>query len=407
MSFAHLLTNNQQTSNPSNMTPANTQDEEAHIRNTLEINSFDLATLENYLISNAYIPASSDDDAIKKAMYRLYERYLDEAPHFARNPRLADLFNPYPYGDVPVDDALGNTSTAREAHKHKRESAKYDAVKDLIRIIATRKIQTAEHAEEAPEAEQSKGSTAAKELKLEREKSDLLEKQLENLHVTLAVEHGKTSTAENELKLEKEKTHLLEKQVKSLQTKYEAVKVLVDESFDSELERIDNANNIRDPRRPSGFRAREKAATGAVKEETPRTPPPASTRRPAIYLPDDGRQAATATASEIAQDEEEKKRAAEEEEARVLRNHGRRQRPLPNPKSEPVVDTPETISPVEILGEPAGSLLDEHEGTIPEGIQKSRRRIRGRRKRSGKGTAAASATEESSETVAATPAPLL
>jgi hypothetical protein len=371
MSFAHLLTNNQQTRNPSNMTPANTQDEEAHIRNTLEINSFDLATLENYLISNAYIPASSDEDATKKAMYCLYERYLDEAPRFSRNPRLEGLFNPYPYDDAPVDDALGNTRSAREAQKHELESAKYNAVKDLIRIVATRNTQTSRTAEEALQAEQGKTGTAAEELKLEREKTDLLEKQ-----------------------------------VKSLQTKYEAVKLLVDESYDSELERIDNANNIRGPRRPDGGRAKEKAATTAVEKDVPRTPPPASTRRPAIYLPGDGRQAATATASKIAQVEEEKKRAAEEEEARVLRNRGRRQRPLPNPKSEPVVDTPEAISPVEIL-EPTGSLLDEHDGTIPEGIQKSRRRIRGRRKRSGKETAAASVTEESSETVAATPAPLL
>jgi hypothetical protein len=363
MSFAHLLTNNEQTINASKMTPANNEDEDARIRNTLEINSFDLATLENYLTSNAYIPVSSDEDAIKKAMYSLYERYLDEAPQFARNPRLEDLFNPYPFG---------NTRTAQKAHKHERESAKYNAVQDFIRIVATRKIQTAKAIEEVSNVEQSKTSTAAEELKLEKQKTDLLEKQ-----------------------------------VKTLQAKYEAVKLLVDESYDSELERIDSVNHTRAPRTLNGGRAKEKAATATVEKTVPRTPPPASTRRPAIYLPEDGRQAATATANEIAQGEEEKKGAAEEEDARVLRNRGRRQRPLPKPKSEPIVDTPEAISPVEVFSEPAGILLDEHDATVPEGIQKSRRRIRGRRKRSGNETAVASATEESSETVAATPAPLL
>jgi hypothetical protein len=442
MSFSHLLTNNQQTNNPSKMTPANTQAEEARIRTTLEINSFDLATLENYLISDAYIPASIDEEAIRKAIYRLYERYLDEAPHFARNPCLTDLFNPDPYGETILENGSCNTKSAREAHKHERESVKYDAVKDLIRIIATRKIQTAEHAEETPEAEQSKSSTAAEGLKLEREKSDLLEKQLKNtnttlaakqgntstaadelkvekektallekqlekLYVTLAVEHGKTSTAAEEFKLEKEKTGLLERQLKNLNAKYDAVKLLVDESYDSELERIDNTNNVRGPWRPNDGRAREKAATAVVEEETPRTPPPASTRIPAVYLSVDGRQATTAAANEIAQGEEEKKRAAEEEEARVLRNRVRRQRPLPKPKSGPVADTPEAVSPVETLGEPTGPLLDEHDAAIPGRVPEGERtKVRGNRKISKKEIAVASAAEESSESIAATPAPM-
>jgi hypothetical protein len=418
------------------MTPVNAQDEEARIRTTLEINSFDLATLEKCLIENAYIPPSSEEDAVKEVMYRFYERYIDQAPQFPRTPRLEDLFNPYPYGDAPVDDALGNTKSVREAHKHERESAKYNAVRDLIRIIATRKIQTVKATQQTPDAEQSKISTMEEELKLKREKMNLLErqletlnatlaaeqektkaaegnlklekekaalleKQLENLYVTLAVEHDKTSTEAEELKIEREKTDLLEKQVKSLQTKYQAVQRLVDESYDSELERIENVNHIRGPRRSSGFLTREDAATAAVEEETPRTPPPASTRRPAIYLTVDEQRAATAAANEIAQGEEEKKRAAEEEEARVLRNRIRRQRLPPKPKSEPAADTPEAVSQVEILGEPSGPLLNEDDATIP--LEGNRAKVKGKRKRSKKETAVELAAEERSKSIAGTP----
>jgi hypothetical protein len=379
MSSSNLLTNNHQTSIPYNMTPVNAQDEEARIRTTLEINSFDLATLEKCLIENAYIPPSSEKDAVKEVMYRFYERYIDQAPQFPRTPRLEDLFNPYPYGDAPVDDALGNTKSVREAHKHERESAKYDAVRDLIRIIATRKIQTVKATQQTQDAEQSKISTMEEEFKLKREKMNLLERQLETLNATLAAEQEKTKAAEGNLKLEKEKAALLEKQVKSLQTKYQAVQRLVDESYDSELERIENVNHIRGPRRSSGFLTREDAATAAVEEETPRTPPPASTRRPAIYLTVDEQRAATAAANEIAQGEEEKKRAAEEEEARVLRNRIRRQRLPPKPKSEPAADTPEAVSQVEILGEPSGPLLNEDDATIP--LEGNRAKVKGKRKR--------------------------
>jgi hypothetical protein len=383
------------------MTPVNAQDEEARIRTTLEINSFDLATLEKCLIENAYIPPSSEEDAVKEVMYRFYERYIDQAPQFPRTPRLEDLFNPYPYGDAPVDDALGNTKSVREAHKHERESAKYDAVRDLIRIIATRKIQTVKATQQTQDAEQSKISTMEEEFKLKREKMNLLERQLETLNATLAAEQEKTKAAEGNLKLEREKTDLLEKQVKSLQTKYQAVQRLVDESYDSELERIENVNHIRGPRRSSGFLTREDAATAAVEEETPRTPPPASTRRPAIYLTVDGQRAATAAANEIAQGEEEKKRAAEEEEARVLRNRIRRQRLPPKPKSEPAADTPEAVSQVEILGEPSGPLLNEDDATIP--LEGNRAKVKGKRKRSKKETAVELAAEERSKSIAGTP----
>lgn len=117
MSFAHILASEQPLAHTADKAAVDSQAEEARIRTTLEINAFDLATLERYLILNAHIPNSIDEDDIRNAMYRLYERYLDQAPHFPHSPRLTELFNPYPYGDTFTDAGFGDTKAAREVYK--------------------------------------------------------------------------------------------------------------------------------------------------------------------------------------------------------------------------------------------------------------------------------------------------
>lgn len=221
MSFSHLLANYQPTVNLANITSTDSQDEVVRVRTTLEINSFDLATLEQYLIQDAYIPVSPvsiEEDDIKNATYRLYERYLDEAPDFPNNSRLAELFDPYPHDDTPVYEGFNGTKAAQEDDKHERELAKFNAVKDLIRILATRNIQATKAAEEEASA----------------------------------TEQGKTRTVEEQMAFERRKNESLEKYIKKLNKKYEAVKLLVDERKAHKVHAI-KIKSRRRPRRSKDY----------------------------------------------------------------------------------------------------------------------------------------------------------
>lgn len=138
-------------------------------------------------------------------------------PEFPNNPRLAELFNPYPHDDTPVYDGFYDTKAAQEDEKHERELAKFNAVRDLIRILATRNIQAAKAAEEASEPEQRKPRTIEEQLEVERRKNENLDRH-----------------------------------IKKLNEKYEAVKLLVDESEAHKVHAIENKSRRR-PRRSKDY----------------------------------------------------------------------------------------------------------------------------------------------------------
>ena len=112
------------------------------IRTILD-SAFDLATLESNLIHNAYIPCSADEQQIRDATYRFCTASKNAPPHFYISPGRFKIFDPYPYGGMPQDDpktTQGEQRAAAMAHRNERESAKYDAVTDLIRMLAAREM---------------------------------------------------------------------------------------------------------------------------------------------------------------------------------------------------------------------------------------------------------------------------
>jgi len=104
--------------------------EEVRIRKALELNSFDLTALERYLEQGGYVPNSTDDQALRDCVFSFRNLFNHGSP-FPPNtphPSLHSIFKCAP-------DATHSTDV-RES-----ESAKYDTVRDLIRMLAMRKAQ--------------------------------------------------------------------------------------------------------------------------------------------------------------------------------------------------------------------------------------------------------------------------
>jgi hypothetical protein len=83
------------------MAQADTHAESARIRTILEINAFNLATLEYELIHHTFIPDSTDEQEIKDATYRFYKASTTKPPHFFIAEGRSNIFDPYPYGGMP------------------------------------------------------------------------------------------------------------------------------------------------------------------------------------------------------------------------------------------------------------------------------------------------------------------
>jgi hypothetical protein len=88
----------------------------------LEINSFELSTLERCLSKQGYIPDSADCQAARDAAYKIHEFYTSGTPYELQNSPLFLLLAP----SVLVKNKLESAS------------AKYDALTDLIHMVATR-----------------------------------------------------------------------------------------------------------------------------------------------------------------------------------------------------------------------------------------------------------------------------
>jgi hypothetical protein len=193
------------------MTHANLHTEYIRIRTILEISAFDFATLESNLIHNAYIPSSTNEQQIRDATYRFCMASKNAPPHFYISPGRFNIFDPYPYGGMLQDDPnlhSGAHNAAAMAHRNERESAKYDAVTDLIRMLAAREMNEA-YVDEA-------------KVSGKQDMVKVLEKQLE-------AEKGKVKTAEGQLQ--------------KLTAKYAAVKLLVGSEHAAEVRKIEKSRH--------------------------------------------------------------------------------------------------------------------------------------------------------------------
>ena len=224
------------------MESADIHTESARIRNILEVTAFDLATLEYNLANNAYIPSSTNEQEIRDATYRLYQASTSHPPQFYVAQGRFNIFEPYPHGGAPQFDlkmARNAQITAAMIDRNERESLKYDAVTDLIRMLATRK------ANEATAAE---------------------------AHVK--VDYDTAKITQEELEAERAKTKAAERKLGKLRNSYDAVKRLVGEEHNADVHRIEkrrgrirvkNRNN--NPNQPGRVRRRlRRAAEKAANE---------------------------------------------------------------------------------------------------------------------------------------------
>lgn len=125
------------------MAHADIHTENIRIRTILQITAFDLATLENNLMYNAFIPNSLDEQRIRDATYQFYKASTSHSSYPYVSNRHFNVFDPYPYGEQPKHDTnipLNAQLAAAVADRNERVSIKYDAVMDLIRMLATRKV---------------------------------------------------------------------------------------------------------------------------------------------------------------------------------------------------------------------------------------------------------------------------
>lgn len=192
------------------MAHADTRAESARIRTILEISAFDLATLEYQLTHHAYIPNSTDEQQIRDETYRFYKDSHSDKFQFQNSSGRDDIFNPYPYGKPPQHEPNKSSrahAAAAWADRNERESVKYNAVTDLIRMLATRKVREGKPGVKVPPGAKVAQATVK-----------ILEAQLE---------------------AEKVKTKVAEDQLQVMRTTYAATKLLVGKEHAAEIREID------------------------------------------------------------------------------------------------------------------------------------------------------------------------
>jgi hypothetical protein len=119
---------------------------QTRIRRTLQINSYDLSAFEHYLIQEGFVPDSTNEQAASDTVFRL-RKLCDQPGHIYPlngGKSLGDLFS--------AASGTGYGAAARES-----ESIKYDAIEDLILMLAVRKAQNSA----TQEQQSSRGSDAA------------------------------------------------------------------------------------------------------------------------------------------------------------------------------------------------------------------------------------------------------
>ena len=126
------------------------QDFEATLLESLEISSWDLAVLEHHLVAAKWVPSSTEEEAVKEAVFRFRQSYesatVDYDSIFSRNKRLIRLF--HIWNDKEVEESEPEDAYEYMYHGEKfqlivkRETAKYNAVRSLIAHLAARKNPT-------------------------------------------------------------------------------------------------------------------------------------------------------------------------------------------------------------------------------------------------------------------------
>jgi DNA-binding protein H-NS len=76
----------------SKIASAERQAEETRIRRILQLNSYQLVTLERYLLQEGHIPDSADEEAARDATYKIYE--FSKTPAVKYTP-IHCLFDPH------------------------------------------------------------------------------------------------------------------------------------------------------------------------------------------------------------------------------------------------------------------------------------------------------------------------
>lgn len=118
------------------------QDFETTLLTALEISPYDLEVLERFLIAEKWIPVSTDEQAIKNAVYMFRKSYKSDDYRlvFRGNPRLHRLFEVWADEDIEefVIDCGDMDPRAHFEIYLQRETAKYKGVRALFAHLAAR-----------------------------------------------------------------------------------------------------------------------------------------------------------------------------------------------------------------------------------------------------------------------------
>jgi hypothetical protein len=99
------------------LTMSATQQFEAQLLSVLEISSYELAVLEKHFLSNGYVPDTTDEAAIKDAVFDFRESFFAFNPYnnplfSSRAARLNTLFDAYPDDEEYFDYTTTKASTS-------------------------------------------------------------------------------------------------------------------------------------------------------------------------------------------------------------------------------------------------------------------------------------------------------
>ena len=172
------------------MAHADIYTENIRIRTILQITALDLATLEYDLMHDAYIPDSVEEQRIKDAAYRFYKASTSHPSHSYASRRHFNVFDPYPYGEKPHHDAnmpLSAQLAVAVADRNERISIKYDAVTDLIRMLAARKARQSMAGDAGVKVEQDTLTVTKEQLEEGKSKIKAMKEELERLRTQCAI----------------------------------------------------------------------------------------------------------------------------------------------------------------------------------------------------------------------------
>lgn len=140
-----MASNAQNTPNISQPAKSTSQQHEADLLRALEISPFELAFLEKHLLGHGWVPNTTDEAAIKEAVYDFRVSFVtpNRYKFCEAVERLNTLFDAYPADEeiFTVDEDAQDIFDRRL----NRETAKYNAVRSLITDLAIRESRKREN----------------------------------------------------------------------------------------------------------------------------------------------------------------------------------------------------------------------------------------------------------------------